>query len=120
VHNQNRGDVVVEEDARNTAPTVEHLEAQLVVLLVTLREITPEVGRAVLVGVDGPLAEGPELGGDNLQEVLEHVSVLRGLENQHFSTRGRGLWQSANVPSIRYYPKDDRRLPSSPSGSSSW
>lgn len=91
VHNQNWGDVVVQEDARNAARTVEDLEAHLVVLLVALCEVTPEVGRAVLVGVDDPSAEGPELGRDNLQEVLEHVVVLRGLENQHLSTNGRGL-----------------------------
>jgi len=87
VHNQEGGDVVVEEDARNTARTVRDLETQLV-LLVTSCEITPELGRAVLMCVDGPIGEGPELCRDDLEEVLEHEVVLRGLEKGRLSTRG--------------------------------
>lgn len=79
VHDQNWRDIVVEEDTRNAARAVRNLEAQLVVLLVTLSKVTPELGRAVLVGVDDPSAESPELGRDNLEEVLEHVTVLYGL-----------------------------------------
>lgn len=36
VHNQNRGDVVVEEDPRNTTSTVRDLKAYFIVFLVTL------------------------------------------------------------------------------------
>ena len=90
MYNQNGRDVVVEEDARNAARAVRDLETQLVFLVASC-EIAPKLGCAVLVGVDDPSAEGPELGRDNLQEVLEHVVVLRGLENQHLSTNGRGL-----------------------------
>lgn len=80
VHNQNGGDVVVEEDTRDTAGTVRDLEAQLVALLVTLSQVTSELGCAVLVGVDDPFTEGPELGGYNLDEVLEHEVTFLGLE----------------------------------------
>jgi len=67
------------------------LETQLIVLLVTLSEVTPELGRAVLVGVDDPLAKGPELGRDDFEEVLEHVVVLRGLGKEQVSLKGRVL-----------------------------
>ena len=82
VHDQNGGDIVVEEDARNAGRTVHDVETKLIVLLVTLSKVTPELGRAVLVGVDNPFAKGPELGRDNLEEVLEHVAVLHGLEKE--------------------------------------
>jgi len=87
VHNQEGGDVVVEENTRNAARAVRDLETQLV-LLVTSCEVTPELGRAVLVGVDDPIAEGPELGRDNLEEVLEHEVVLRRLGEERFSAKG--------------------------------
>ena len=71
------------------------LEPYLTVLLVTLSKVTPELGRAVLVGVDDPFAKGPELGRDNFEEVLEHVVVLRGL--------GKGTSQSEREgPEYRY------------------
>ena len=54
----------------------------MVVLLITLRKVTPKLSRAILVGIDDPITEGPELGGDNLEEVLEHEVVLRGLEKE--------------------------------------
>ena len=54
------------------------LETQLV-FLVTSCEIAPKLGCAVLVGVDDPISEGPELGGDDLEEVLEHEIVLSRL-----------------------------------------
>ena len=88
MHNQNWGDVIVEEDARNAARAVRDLEAQLVVFFVTLSKVTPELGRAVLVGVDYPSTEGPELSGDNLEEVLEHEVVLRGLEKRDLVGNG--------------------------------
>ena len=82
VHNQNRGDVEVEEDSRDTASTVCDLETHFVILLVALRKVTPELGRAVLVCIDDPSAESPELSGDDLEEVLEHVVVFHGLEKK--------------------------------------
>ena len=80
MHNQNGGDIIVEEDTRNTACAVHDLKAHLAVLLVTLCKVAPELGRAVLVGIDDPSVEGPELGRDDLEEILEHVAILRGLE----------------------------------------
>ena len=90
VHNQDWGDVVVEEDARYAAPTVHDLETQLIVLLVALCKVAPELSRAVLVGVDDPSAKGSKLGGDNLEEVLEHIFVLLDLEKERVSPKGRG------------------------------
>ena len=87
VHNQEGGNVVVEEDTRNAACTVRDLETELV-LLVTSREVTPELGRAVLVGVDNPIAKSPELCGDNLEEVLEHEVVLRSLGKARVNMNG--------------------------------
>ena len=79
MYDQNGRDIVVEEDARNATRTVRDLETHLVVLLVTFSKVTPKLGCAILVGVDDPFTEGPELSGDNLEEVLEHVIVLPGL-----------------------------------------
>lgn len=90
VHDQNRRDIIVEEDTGNAARTVRDLEAQLVVILVALSKVAPELGRAVLVGIDDPFVEGPELGRYDLEEVLEHVVVLRGLKNNN-SVRNEGL-----------------------------
>jgi hypothetical protein len=88
VHNQDRRDVVVEEDPRNATRTVRDLKSYFIVLLVTLCEVTPELGRAVLVGVDDPPTESPELGRDNLEEILEHVVVIHGLKNNGSSVSG--------------------------------
>lgn len=65
------------------------LEAHLAVLLVTLCEVAPELSRAVLVGIDDPSVEGPELGRDNLEEILEHVAILRGLGKERFNPKAR-------------------------------
>lgn len=81
VYYQNGGDVVIEEDPRNASRAVRDLEAQFIILLITLSKVTPELSCAVLVGVDDPSAERPELSGDDLDEVLEHVVVLRGLKS---------------------------------------
>ena len=80
MHNQNGGDIIVEEDARDTGRAMHDLETHLAVLLVTLCKVAPKLGRAVLVGIDDPSVEGPKLGRDNLEEVLEHVVILRRLE----------------------------------------
>ena len=64
------------------------LETQLVVLPVTLPKVASELGRAVLVSVDHPSTEGPELGRDNLEEVLEHEVVLRSLERNDLVRNG--------------------------------
>ena len=117
MYDQNGGDVVVEEDTGDATRTVRNLESQLVVLLVTLCKVPPELGRTVLVGVDNPPTEGPELSRDDFEEVLEHVVIFHGLGDndsvQDRVTRGRDL------RSIQYYPMDNQRLPSGPSGSAS-
>ena len=41
------------------------------------------------MGVDDPFAKGPELGRDNLEEVLEHVAVFHGLGKEQVSLKGR-------------------------------
>ena len=87
MYNQKGRDVVVEEDARNAARAVRDLETQLV-FLATIRKVAPELSCAVLVGVDDPTAEGPELRRDNLEEVLEHEVAFRGLGKERFSTKG--------------------------------
>ena len=46
-----------------------------------MSKVTPKLGCTVLVCVDDPSAERSELSGDNLEEVLEHVGVRRGLKS---------------------------------------
>ena len=110
MYNQDGRDIVVEEDSRNATRTVRNLETDSVILLIALSKITSEVGSAVLVGVDDPSAEGPELSRNNLKEILEHVAILHGLENGDSVSWGRKLLRY--IPPIRCYPMDNQSLPS--------
>lgn len=99
VHDAERGDLVVEERAGDTAVAVRDVHTSGRVLLRALVEVALEVRGAVLVGVDlraqkvvstGPCENGrttyslaiqsAELRGDDLEEVLEHVLLLDRLE----------------------------------------
>lgn len=71
--NEDGRDFIVEEGAWYTCNTVLNLYTFLCVACLAGGKVTLKVCDAILVRIDGLTVQGAELGGDDLQEVLEHV-----------------------------------------------
>lgn len=71
--NKDGRDFIIEEGARYTCNTVLNLHTLFCVACLAGGKVTLKVCDAILVRVDRLTVQGTELGGDDLQEVLEHV-----------------------------------------------
>jgi hypothetical protein len=73
-------DFIVEECSRDAIDTVHNLNTLVGLALASLGQVTLKRGGAILMRLGGLAIEGIELCSDDLEEVLEHVFCLVGLE----------------------------------------